>query len=240
MTFTIYGEDLLLGMWPWGTLWGQNLRSSPAAVTDRTRSGVRVSSNQNDMGGDNNPWTLRKRLFTTPAVTTEQAPWVTYINNHTGEFHNAWGQRVEGTCLFDGDAYFTTSAKNVDDVKAAKDLIPAAAQQQYNRVWRMSLPNQASGHFRWATMTTLEFDVEPTGIVVRQDGAMLANKSFARYGSTATAGADGGAEEDEAARWLGLPPRQDEMERLTVTTCNADGIFGGCAAGVQVEVHLDL
>jgi hypothetical protein len=79
MTFTIYGEDLLLGMWPWGTLWGQNLRSSPAAVTDRTRSGVRVSSNQNDMGGDNNPWTLRKRLFTTPAVTTEQAPWVTYI-----------------------------------------------------------------------------------------------------------------------------------------------------------------
>ena len=130
--------------------------------------------------------------------------------------------------------------RDVDDVKAAKDLIPAAAQQQYNRVWRMSLPNQASGHFRWATTTTLEFDVEPTGIFVRQDGAILANKSFARYGNTATVGADGGAEEGGAARWLGLPPRQDEMERLTVTTCNANGIFGGCAAGVQVEVHLDL
>ena len=59
MTLAIYGDDVLLGMWPWGSLFGRDARD---------QLGI---------------WSFRKRVFTAPAVTKEEAPWMTFIEkNH--------------------------------------------------------------------------------------------------------------------------------------------------------------
>lgn len=160
MQLIIYAGDLLVGVWPWGTLWGRDARAA-------------------------GPWTLRRRLFQTPAVSAQDAPWVDYIQGKTGEYSNAWGQRVEGACLLGGDAYFTTSAKNYGDVQGALGLLPEASQAEYGHVFRISAPGQVSGHFEWREETTLSFNVTADGtggawVAVHQDGAPLAARRVAR------------------------------------------------------------
>ena len=72
-------------------------------------------------------WSLRHRLFDTPAITADDAPWVTYLQNKTGAYHNGFGQRVEGSCLHNGSLYLITSAKNHEDARAVSSLIPATS-----------------------------------------------------------------------------------------------------------------
>ena len=159
MTLAIYGNEVLLGMWPWGSLFGRSARD--------------------EIG----PWTFHKRVFTAPKVTKEEAPWMTYIEQSYPE-NSSWhpngaGQRIEGTCLHDGSVYFTTSAKNSVDYAAVAAIIPRSGFDEYGKVWQMSIPNQVSGAFVWRPgTTTLSFKVESSGITVTQDGKPLASKAF--------------------------------------------------------------
>jgi hypothetical protein len=83
---------------------------------------------------------------------------------------------------YNGAAYFTTSAKNADAVEEALKLIPAAAEAQYGRVWKLTSQTQASGHFEWPVhggKTELEFVANATGLTVLQDGRLLGATMFA-------------------------------------------------------------
>lgn len=193
MTLAIYGDDVLLGMWPWGSLFGRNAR---------------------DEDGE---WSFRKRVFTAPPVTKEEAPWMTYIEKSYPEnstWHpNGAGQRIEGTCLHNGSIYFTTSAKNHVDYGAVAKIIPERGFEEYGRVWQMSVPNQvSSGSFVWRPgTTTLSFKVDTAGISVTQDGEPLASKAFGT-------------------------PFELPAGPFTAKTCS--GIFGECASGVKIHVAL--
>ena len=76
-TLMIYGDELFVGVWPWGALWGASAREHNA------------------------PWTLRRRLFHTPAVDHGDAAWVTHIVDTTGKKsqNDGWGQVRRSTYL---------------------------------------------------------------------------------------------------------------------------------------------
>ena len=76
-TLMVYGDELFVGVWPWGALWGSSARERNA------------------------PWTLRRRLFHTPAVDHGDAAWVTHIVDTTGKKsqNDGWGQVRRSTYL---------------------------------------------------------------------------------------------------------------------------------------------
>jgi hypothetical protein len=190
-----YADSLYLGVWPWGTVWSL----TPPKSEDAAAPG----------------WMLARRLFASPAVSGEDAPWEAFIQNATGgNFSNYWGQRVEGSCLHDGRAYFTTSAKNAG-VRDWVGIIPEDAQKEYGHVWELDNKGQVSGHFEWPLhggSTLLRFAINERGIAVTQDGAPLASRTFP------------------------VPVKLPDLSGLEATTCGARGFFGPCAAGVSVEV----
>ena len=85
-----------------------------------------------------------------------------------------------GSCLHDGRAYFTTSAKNAG-VRDWVGIIPEDAQAQYGHVWELDNKGQVSGHFEWPLhggSTLLRFAINERGLTVTQDGAPLASRAF--------------------------------------------------------------
>jgi hypothetical protein len=169
MTLGVYEDSVLVGCWPWGSVWGQE-QSVPAAN-----------------------WTQNFRLFQTPSVSPDDAAWVSQIAAHIGptcnntnpavascNYSNAWGQRVSDMTLYNGDMYFVTSAKNFDTDRYGRWMIAKDDQHQYGRVHRLRSHTQASGHFTWRQHTTLEFVFSTTGMSIVQDGQILGYKNFTK------------------------------------------------------------
>ena len=96
MTLSIYGKDLLLGMWPWGTLSAaRSLRELDCVALDSQRDSVadRWGKSAREV---NSSWTLRKRLFTTPAVSDVDAPWSDFVAKRNRSLPAA---SVNGWCV---------------------------------------------------------------------------------------------------------------------------------------------
>lgn len=186
-TLAIYAGELLLGVWPWGT----------------------VHSKGPTRGA---PWKTMRRLFSTPPVSLEEAPWMAYLANTSAT--NQWGQRVNGMVTFNGSLYATTSAKNPITDDLYRGLIPSASEAEYARVHRLTAANEASGQLRLApgrSRVALDFALTASGLTIKQDGVVIASSALDS-------------------------PLHLAAGELHVRAC--EGIYGPCAKGVTVEAKL--
>jgi len=153
-TATVWGGELIAGVWPWGELWRHN------ADTDR--------------------WQPMGRLFSHPAAHAD--PGHPYQNQceQLGLVSNQWGQRVTSMVpLGDSLLMISTSAKWPFEPSPAPDFMTEEQLAEYGTVWRMRVPGCLSAPIHWTPeQTELEFIVTADAMQIRQNGLLLAETSM--------------------------------------------------------------
>lgn len=164
-TTTIYGGDLIVGVWPWGEVWRYNK--------------------------DGDAWSFMRRMFDHPKLASDIVhPYD--VENHDNSPRNLWGQRVTSLVPNGPHLFISTSAKA--PYEWAPDRYPFLAPDRwksYGKVYRLTIPGHLSASTRWTDgPTTLEFTIDDRQIAIRQDGHVLAtgqlSRSLASLASKAT------------------------------------------------------
>ena len=149
-TTTIYGGDVLVGVWPWAEVWRYN--------------------------SDSSRWSFMKRMFTHPKLSNK----ITHpydVENRDNSPRNLWGQRVTSLVPSGADLFITTSAKAPFVWNPEKYPFLAADNKwkSYGKVYRARMPGHLSATTKWTDGSTkLEFTIDGSGMSIRQDGTTLA------------------------------------------------------------------
>ncbi len=148
-TTTLYGGEVLVGVWPWGEIW----RHNPA-------------------GGK---WTFGRRVFAHPGPSKNVThPYDTENRDNTPR--NQWGQRVTSLIASGPDLFVGASAKSpqIWDPERFPFLAPDK-WKSYGSVYRVNLPGHLSAPTRWTHgATTFTFAIGGLEMSIRQDGVLLA------------------------------------------------------------------
>lgn len=157
-TTTIYGGDLMVGVWPWAEVWRYN--------------------------PDSRRWTFMQRMFDHPSLSSA----VTHpydLENRGNKPQNLWGQRVTGLVPSGPDLFISTSAKAPYEWKPDKYpfLLPDR-WRSYGKVYQATMPGHLSASTEWTEQPTkLEFIIRGHEMSIYQDGVLL--KSSQLTGSLA-------------------------------------------------------
>lgn len=148
-TTTIYGGDLMVGVWPWGEVWRYN--------------------------ADSRAWTFMRRMFDHPALSLE----ITHpydVENQNNEPRNMWGQRVTSLVPSGPALFISTSAKSPYEWKPEKyPFLAPDKWKSYGKVYRATMPGHLSASTKWTEgPTKLEFVIGNGEMSIRQDGVVLA------------------------------------------------------------------
>jgi hypothetical protein len=148
-TTTIYGGDLMVGVWPWGEVWRYK--------------------------ADSHAWTFMQRMFDHPALSSE----VTHpydVENQNNVPRNMWGQRVTSLVPSGPDLFISTSAKAPYEWKPEKyPFLTPHKWKSYGKVYRATMPGHLAASTKWTEgPTKLEFVIRDGEMSIRQDGVVLA------------------------------------------------------------------
>ncbi len=146
-SMALYCGNLYVGYWPRGDLW---MRSQADGA-----------------------WHRAGRAFSHPAAA---APAVPYINNPLPDLDAAFlGQRITSLTPHGDSLYLTTSnLRGWHKFIPAPEFLTVNQVAEYGSVWRLHQPGCATGHLKSAAVVTLQFDISPTEIRIRQDRKTLA------------------------------------------------------------------
>ena len=152
-TTTIYGGDLFVGVWPWAELWRYN--------------------------PDQRRWHFAQRMFKHPAPSAN----ITHpydFENANDTPRNRWGQRVTSLVPSGPDLFIATSAKAPYQWEPKKfPFLAPDKWKSYGKVYRMTMPGHLAVPTIWtAGPTTLEFELQPGQMSIRQDGKLLATSKL--------------------------------------------------------------
>ncbi len=152
-TTTIYGGELLVGVWPWGELWRYN--------------------------PDSEQWLSMGRMFTHPETTNETThPYETQCKD-LGLVINQWGQRVTSLVPRGEFLMLSTSAKWPCEWKPEYTFVGDDKWKEYGAVYRLRTPGHLSAPMRWKPgETTLEFSISGNALSITQDGETLASATL--------------------------------------------------------------
>lgn len=152
-TATIWGGELLVGVWPWGELWRHN--------------------------PDCGQWFSMGRMFSSPQVhETPAHPWENECRE-AGLIINAWGQRVASLIPYGDSLLVSTSSKGPMKVEQRPAFISDEALAEYGAVTRLHTAGCVSAPVRWAgEAIELEFLITEQEMVIRQGGVTLASTAL--------------------------------------------------------------
>lgn len=150
-TFTIYGGDLYVGVWPWGELW-------------------RLDSNTKQ-------WDYTGRAFEQPPINEEDVAFQDQMKGKPGDY-NLWGQRIMNLVGTSDGLHISTMSKRGDAYKEDYNFIPEEVVGQYGMIHRLVGVAQASRQIVWKPETTLRFVYDAKGLSVYQDGELFATKAL--------------------------------------------------------------
>jgi hypothetical protein len=147
-TTSVYGGELIVGVWPWGELWRMN------------------PSQQK--------WTFARRMFDHPAPTPEVIHPYDVENQHN-PVTNLWGQRITSLIPSRGDLFVSTSAKAPVPWDAVNNPFLAPDRwQSYGQVYRLSAPGHLSVPTTWTEgATTFELTLSSSEMTIDQDGVRI-------------------------------------------------------------------
>lgn len=153
-TLTLFGGDVYAGVWPWAELW-------------------RFPPNSGD-------WSLVRRMFSQPAVTTATTHPYEKETAARGAVLNQWGQRLTSLVSLGNDLLVSTSAKSSKPWSPEFDFLDEAARKEYGRVYRMSRPGHVAAPLQWTEGSTrLQVVFGLKTIRVLQDGRLVGETSRA-------------------------------------------------------------
>lgn len=147
-TTSIYGGELVVGVWPWGELWRMNpIRQK---------------------------WTFARRMFDHPTPRPELIHPYDVENQHN-PVSNLWGQRITSLIPLRGDLFVSTSAKAPVPWDAAGNPFLAPDRwQSYGQVYRLRAAGHLSVPTDWTEgATTFELTLSPSEMAVDQDGVRI-------------------------------------------------------------------
>ena len=152
-TATIWGGELIAGVWPWAELWRHN--------------------------ADTDSWQTMGRLFSHPEAHADPGhPYQTQCDE-LGLVSNQWGQRVTSMVPLGDSLMISTSAKWPFEPSPAPDFMTEEQLAEYGTVWRMRLPGCLSAPVHWTPeQTEFEFIVTADAMQIRQNGLLLAETSI--------------------------------------------------------------
>jgi hypothetical protein len=194
-----YGDDLLLGHYPTGTLLrfdGQevsHLEGQPPVmpgVATYSREAQSTMLYRGDLyvgvwpwaelwryDRDTGGWSLLDRPFTAPEPTAEvghpyEGEIVRYNEAHGADVvMNLWGQRICGLAPWGDSMMVATSAKGPMERDPNLTFLTDEVYAQYGRVWRYTLPGHLSAPLRYtAGPTQITCEVLRDRLRVLQDG----------------------------------------------------------------------
>ena len=153
-TTTIYGGEVLVGVWPWAELW----RYHP----------------------DRKEWALMRRMFDHPQ-TSDQVVHPYDVENEGHAVGNLWGQRITSLVPSGADLYLSTSAKSPVPWEPAKfPFLAPNKWRSYGAVYRLTAAGHLGAPLRWTEgPTTIEFTIRGAQFSISQDGRLLAETSVA-------------------------------------------------------------
>lgn len=147
-TLAIYGGDVYAGVWPWGEVWRQ--------------SGVDAQ------------WRFLGRLFTHPEPTDKTTHPYEEETKRLDPVLNRWGQRVTSLVPLGDSLYLSTSAKGPNPYEEKFTFLSGDKHLEYGAVYRYRKPGCLAVPMKWKEgPTTLEFQITPRRIEVRQDGELI-------------------------------------------------------------------
>ena len=152
-TTTIYGGDLMVGVWPWAEVWRYNL--------------------------DSEQWIFMRRMFSHPVLSSDIVhPYDVENRNNTPQ--NLWGQRVTSLVPSGPDLFISTSSKAPFEWDAEKHPFLAPDKwTSYGKVYRANMPGHLSASTKWTDgPTKLEFVIGERKMSIWQDGVLLATSSL--------------------------------------------------------------
>lgn len=152
-TTTIYGGEVLVGVWPWGELW----RFNP----------------------DTRKWAFMQRMFDHPQITDK----ITHpydVENSGNLPGNQWGQRVTSLVPSGSDLFVSTSAKWPCEWDKEKfSFLAPDKWKSYGSVYRISMPGHLGAVTKWTDgTTTLQFSIVGNVVTISQDGAEIASTTI--------------------------------------------------------------
>ncbi len=152
-TLSIYGGDLLAGVWPWAELWRR----------DR----------------DADRWYSMGRMFSHPETTAEfQHPYETEAGTQ-GLVLNHWGQRVTSMIPQGDSLYLSTSSKGTVPWKDEYTFLNDEQRREYGSVLRLRRPGTLAAPVQWQDRPMeFTFTIEPGRITVHQDRQVLASTTL--------------------------------------------------------------
>lgn len=147
-TTSIYGGELIVGVWPWGELWRMN-------------------------PGDQK-WSLARRMFDHPHPNPHLVH--PYDNENRGNpIPNLWGQRITSLIPLRNDLFVSTSAKApVPWEEDRYSFLAPDLWKSYGQVYRISSSGNLSVPTSWTEgPTTLEFTITSSEMTIDQDGVRI-------------------------------------------------------------------
>ena len=149
-TLSIYGGDLMAGVWPWAELW------------------------RRDQNADK--WDSMGRMFSHPETTTEfQHPYETEATDQ-GLVLNHWGQRVTSMIPHGDSLYLSTSSKGTVEWKEEYTFLADQQRREYGAVLRLRMPGTIVAPIDWQDRPMeFTFSIEPGKLMIHQDGKQLAS-----------------------------------------------------------------
>ncbi len=157
-TMSIYRGDLFVGVWPWAEVWRYNQ--------------------------DESRWHSLGRMFTHPQTTDKTThPYEAQAKQHN-LVANHWGQRVTGMVPQGSALMLSTSTKGTYAWFDKYDFLTDAQRREYGAVIELSMSGNLAAQIKWRDRPIkLEFVVEQSRLVIRQDGAELARSQLSFDGA---------------------------------------------------------
>jgi hypothetical protein len=152
-TMAIYRGDLFVGVWPWAEVWRYNR--------------------------DEDRWHSLGRMFTHPKTTDKTThPYEAEANKY-GLVTNHWGQRVTGMVPHGNSLMLSTSSKGTYAWSDKYDFLTESQRREYGAVIQLTMPGNLAAQIKWKNRPIrLEFVIERTRLMIRQDGQELASTKF--------------------------------------------------------------
>jgi hypothetical protein len=152
-TMAIYRGDLFVGVWPWAEVWRYNR--------------------------DEDRWHALGRMFTHPQTTDKAIHPYEAEANRFSLVTNHWGQRVTGMVPHGDSLMLSTSSKGTYQWFDKYDFLTEKQRREYGAVIKLTMPGNLSAQIKWKNRPTrLNFVIEKTRMIIRQDGEDLAHSEI--------------------------------------------------------------
>ncbi len=152
-SITIFGGDMIVGVWPWGEVWRRN-----------------------ENGGD---WEFLQRVFTHPAPTDQTTHPYEKETMALDPVLNRWGQRVTSLVPMGDSLYISTSAKGHNPFEEKFEFLSDGKHLEYGMVYRYQRSGCLSLPISWTNQRTrVEIQFSKNRIRVLQDGQEMGSSTW--------------------------------------------------------------